>query len=186
MHSAATASWYSGTGIAPSDWAASMVAYRRGGWRRSPPCVRGAAIRPGAARLPPFPPAGPGLPRCGFARCHILFAQRRALGPLGGVLQQQLGKRRLHSVSSLIGICPGCNRPSQLPGAAARCCSGINTRTGFDVILSFGRQSTETPHRVKPSLSRDVAGFAGFWVTLAGMNHDLSLHQRRARPLQRS
>jgi CRP/FNR family cyclic AMP-dependent transcriptional regulator len=30
MHSAATASWYSGTGIAPSDWAASMVAYRRG------------------------------------------------------------------------------------------------------------------------------------------------------------
>ena len=24
--------------------------------------------------------------------------------------------------------------------------------------------------------------FAGFWVTLAGMNHDLSLHQRRRAP----
>ncbi len=54
VYSGAAASWYSGTGTAPSDCAASMVAYRRGRFspttttwspRFTPACARPQASR---------------------------------------------------------------------------------------------------------------------------------------------
>ena len=136
-------------------------------------------IRSGAARFRHLFHQLGGLPSV-VCQMPYSFAQPGLLGPLGGVLQQSWGNvvfirvlfdRYLSRVQQTF----------QLPGAAARCC--LAQILGLALTL-FCLWTTiwKLLIRLSPPCPRDVAGFAGFWVTLAGMNHDLSLHQRRRAP----
>jgi hypothetical protein len=141
-NSGAAASWYSGTGTAPSACAASiagvqpravvahhhdMVAARTPAWRpcRRPGWRTSAPVRAQVSRLPD---------------AIDLLAQGRRVGPRLGVVEHQIGERSSAPVvSSMVGGHPGHERQAGIPSG-----SGISLTSSCRSTTIYGSSLDRT------------------------------------------